>query len=185
MPFILVQSLWFFKRIYKAFEHYQEQEARLSSTLQENISAIRIVRAFARQDFEKEKFEKENWTKFKRGRKMLTLHSLYWPTSDILCVLQMLLIFFLGARMAISGEISMGTYMAVSGMIIWIIWPMRNLGRIVQAGTHEMLLEEKGFYRQDRAQDPGPAAGPLVLDAGLYPAHRFGLSPGFLFHLCE
>ncbi len=70
---------------------------------------------------------------------MLTLHSLYWPTSDILCVLQMLLIFFLGARMAISGEISMGTYMAVSGMIIWIIWSMRNLGRIVAQASSALV----------------------------------------------
>jgi ATP-binding cassette subfamily B protein len=59
------------------------------------------------------------------------MHSLYWPFSDILCGFQMLFGFFIGAVMAINGEITVGTYMAYAGMVIWLIWPMRNLGRLV------------------------------------------------------
>jgi ATP-binding cassette subfamily B protein len=145
------------------YEQYQEQEARLSSMLQENISAIRIVRAFARHKFEISKFEKENWQKYQRGRQFLMLHSFYWPTSDILCTIQMLLIFFLGAGMAISGEISLGTYLAVSSMVIWIIWPMRNLGRVViQASSalvsyrrvSRILGEEPEDFRINREVRP-------------------------------
>ncbi|MBA7683710.1 putative multidrug export ATP-binding/permease protein [subsurface metagenome] len=97
------------------------------------------MRAFARHAFETEKFEKENWEKFQRGRKLLILHSFYWPISDILCTTQMLLIFFLGAIMTIAGDISLGTYMAVVGMVIWIIWPMRNLGRIVVQASSALV----------------------------------------------
>lgn len=131
MPFVLALSFWFFRRISKAYEKYQEQEARLSADLQENLSGVRVVRAFARQAFEREKFERENWEKYQRGRRLLVMHSLYWPASDVLCTLQMLLIYFLGARMAIAGTITVGTYLAVAGMTIWIIWPMRNLGRVI------------------------------------------------------
>ena len=131
MPVVLALSFWFFKRVSKAYEHYQEQEAKLSATLQENLSGVRVVRAFARQAFEREKFEGDNWEKYQRGRRLLIMHSLYWPISDIICVAQMLLIYYLGARAAIDGTISVGTYIAVAGMVIWIIWPMRNLGRII------------------------------------------------------
>ena len=165
MPLILIQAVWFFKRISVVYEQYQEQEARLSSMLQENISAIRIVRAFARHKFEIRKFEKENWQKFQRGRQFLMLHSFYWPTSDILCTIQMLFIFFLGAGMAISGEISLGTYVAISSMVIWIIWPMRNLGRVViQASAalvsyrrvSRILSEEPEEFGINREVEPQP-----------------------------
>ncbi|MQY76683.1 MAG: ATP-binding cassette domain-containing protein [Spirochaeta sp.] len=168
MPLILIQAGWFFKRISVVYEQYQEQEARLSTMLQENISAIRIVRAFARHKFEIRKFEKENWRKFQRGRQYLLLNSFYWPTSDILCTIQMLLIFFLGAGMAISGEISLGTYLAISSMVIWIIWPMRNLGRVViQASSalvsyrrvSRIISAEREDFGIDRQVQPQPIKG--------------------------
>ena len=64
------------------------------------------------------------------------MHSLFWPISDIVCGAQMITGFFLGATFAINGQISVGSYLAYAGMLIWIIWPMRNLGRlIVQLST--------------------------------------------------
>jgi ATP-binding cassette subfamily B protein len=136
IPFILVTSVFFFKRVTKAYEAYQEQEAVLSTTLQENLSGVRVVKAFARQDYERGKFEKDNWEKFQRGRRLLLMHSLFWPISDIICGFQMLAGFFLGAMMAINGTITVGTYIAYAGLVVWLIWPMRNLGRlIVQTST--------------------------------------------------
>ncbi len=131
IPFILFQSYWFFKKISKAYEGYQAQEAKVSSLLKENISSIRIVKAFARHDFEMDKFEKVNYEKFKRGKKLMLLHSFFWPLSDILCTVQLLFIYYLGAVMTISGQISVGTYIAAAGMVIWIIWPIRNLGEVI------------------------------------------------------
>ncbi|MCU0500411.1 MAG: ABC transporter ATP-binding protein/permease [Anaerolineae bacterium] len=136
VPVIVVMSLFFFKRVSKAYEKYQEQEATLSTVLQENLTGVRVVKAFARQQYEREKFEKENWAKFLRGKRLLTMHALFWPTSDILCGLQMLLGFTVGALMAINGTITVGTYLAYSGLLVWLIFPMRNLGRlIVQTST--------------------------------------------------
>lgn len=136
IPFIVVMSIFFFKRVSKAYEKYQEQEATLSTVLQENLTGVRVVKAFARQEYERRKFEKENWAKFLRGKRLLTMHALFWPTSDVLCGLQMLLGFMVGALMAINGTITVGAYMAYAGLIIWLIFPMRNLGRlIVQTST--------------------------------------------------
>jgi len=136
VPIIIITSIWFFKRVTKAYEAYQEQEAILSTTLQENLAGVRVVKAFARQDYEKNKFNIENWEKYIRGRKLLTMHSLFWPISDIACSFQLLVGYFVAATMAINGEITVGTYMAYAGLVGWLIWPMRNLGRlIVQTST--------------------------------------------------
>jgi ATP-binding cassette, subfamily B, bacterial len=131
IPILLGMSVFFFKRVSKAYEKYQEQEAKLSTTVQENLSGVRVVKAFARQEYERNKFEGVNWEKFQRGRRFTMLQSLFWPTSDTLCGLQTLGGLFLGATLAINGTITVGTYLAYAGMIGWIIYPMRNLGRII------------------------------------------------------
>ena len=152
IPFILLVSLWFFKRVTERYEKYQEQEALLSTTLQENLTGVRVVKAFARQEFEKGKFEKDNWEKFIRGKALLLMNSLFWPLSDIVLGFQMLGGFVYAAYMAINGEISVGTYLAYVGLVVWLIWPIRNLGRlIVQTSTgmvsYERLLE---IIKQER-----------------------------------
>jgi len=131
VPITIAMSFYFFRKISDAYEAYQEQEATLSTRLQENLSGVRVVKAFARQDFERSKFDVENWEKFTRGRRVLRLHSVYWPISDILSSFQLLFGLTVGALMVMDGMITIGTYVAYAGMIIWIIWPIRNLGRLV------------------------------------------------------
>ena len=136
IPLVVLTSFLFFRQVSKAYEAYQEQDAVLSTTLQENLTGVRVVKAFARQEYERAKFEGDNWEKFLRGRRLLTMHSLFWPISDILCGFQMLGGFTAGALMAINGTITVGEYLAYAGLVIWLIWPMRNLGRlIVQMST--------------------------------------------------
>ncbi|CAG0984330.1 Putative multidrug export ATP-binding/permease protein [Anaerolineales bacterium] len=131
IPVILLVSIWFFKKVTKAYEDYQAQEAILSTTLQENLTGVRVVKAFARQDYEKKKFEKDNWGKYLKGKILLFMHSMFWPLSDIVLGFQMLFGFIYGAFMAVDGEISLGTYIAYAGLVVWLIWPIRNLGRII------------------------------------------------------
>ena len=164
IPVIVGVSVFFFKKVSNAYEEYQEQEATLSSRLQENLTGIRVVKAFARQGYESYKFDQENWQKFKLGKKLLSIHSLFWPVSDTICGAQMLTSFFVGAIMAYNGEISIGTYVATASLVSWIIWPMRNLGRlIVQMSTGlvsynrvaELLKQdreplEQGEYKPER-----------------------------------
>jgi ATP-binding cassette subfamily B protein len=136
MPVIVGISIIFFRIVTKAYEAYQEQEAKLSTTLQENLTGVRVVKAFARQEYEKNKFEKDNLEKFVRGKKLLRMHTLFWPLSDIICSLQMIGGYSVAALMAIRGDITPGSYLMYVGLLGWLIWPMRNLGRlIVQASS--------------------------------------------------
>ncbi|HSM55064.1 MAG TPA: ABC transporter ATP-binding protein [Candidatus Sulfomarinibacteraceae bacterium] len=173
VPLIVLISYYFFRRVSRAYEAFQEQEARLSTTLQENLSAVRVVKAFARQEFERDKFEVENREKFMRGRRLVLMHSMFWPVSDILCGIQMLSGFAIGALMAINGTISVGTYLAYAGLVIWIIWPIRNLGRlVVQASTGLVSFDRVvQVIRQDREpllaatyRPEGDVDGEIVFD---------------------
>jgi len=130
-PLILFVSIWFFKRISKKYESYQEQEAALSTTLQENLTGVRVVKAFARQDYERTKFERDNLEKYQRGKDLIKMQAIFWPLSDVACGIQMLGGFIYAAILAIHGEISVGTYPAYVGLVVWLIWPMRNLGRLI------------------------------------------------------
>jgi ATP-binding cassette subfamily B protein len=131
IPFVFLISIYFFKKISIIYEEYQNQEAQLSTTLQENLSGVRVVKAFSNQNYEREKFEKDNWNKFLKGKQLLLLYSFFWPLTDTLCGFQMLAGFLIGAIMTINGTISIGTYLAYAGLVIWLIWPMRNLGRLI------------------------------------------------------
>lgn len=173
VPILVIVSTFFFGKVSKRYEAYQQQDAKLSTTLQENLSGMRVVKAFARQDFERNKFEIDNLEKFQRGKRLLLMHSLYWPSSDILAGAQILGGFLLGALMAIRGEISVGTYVAYAGMVVWIIWPMRNLGRlIVQMSTGlvsygrvaEIVQKEKEPLSLGNYHPQHPARGEIVFD---------------------
>lgn len=152
VPLVVLTSIWFFRKISAAYQAFQEQDAVLSTTLQENLTGVRVVKAFARQKYEREKFEKDNIEKYRRGKRLSVMHSLFWPMSDILCGFQMLGGFFAGALMAIDGAISVGTYLAYQGLVIWLIWPMRNLGRlIVQMSTGMVSFERvRTIIREER-----------------------------------
>ncbi len=197
VPLIMITSIFFFKRISKAYEELQDQEAELSTTLQENLTGMRVVRAFARQAYEREKFDRDNWERYQRGRRLLILHSLFWPSSDILCGAQMLGAFLAGALMAIDGTITVGTYVAAARLIVWLIWPMRNLGRlIVQMSTGmvsynrvmELIREEREPLGEGTHRPEGDVRGEIAFrdvrfeyddgDGTVLEGISFGCEPG-------
>jgi len=173
MPFVVALSYFFFGKVTKAYEKYQEQEATLSNTLQENLSGVRVVKAFARQEHEIDKFEDENAEKYRLGKRLLIMHSLYWPFSDILCSGQTLLVMAMGAFMAMRGEITLGTYLAIVGMVVWIVWPLRNLGRlIVQVSTGLVSYRRVADIIEEERED---------VDSGRSELVEHGLRGGIVF----
>jgi ATP-binding cassette, subfamily B, bacterial len=153
-PLIVVASAFFFKRVSKAYEAYQEQEATLSTTLQENLAGVRVVKAFARQQYEMTKFEKDNLEKYKRGKRLLIMNSLFWPISDTLCGFQILVGYYVAATMVINGTITVGSFLAYVGLITWIIFPMRNLGRLIVQMSTGMVSYERVMKMIKEVREP-------------------------------
>lgn len=152
VPFVALASFFFFRAISKRYKAFQEQDAVLSTTLQENLSGVRVVKAFARQDYERAKFETENYERFRLGVRLMRMHAIYWPLTDIMTGAQMLAGYVVGALMVIDGTITLGTYLAYVGMIIWIIEPMRGLGRIIVQASTGMVSYQRvaDIIREDR-----------------------------------
>ncbi len=173
IPIVLGTSVLFFRKISALYEAFQEQEAKLSTTLQENLTGIRVVRAFARQQFEVDKFEADNWERFARGRRLLLMHAYFWPSTDILVGIQLLIGYTIGARMAIAGTITVGTFLAYLGLLAWIIWPMRYLGRlIVDLSTGivsfqrvaAIIEQQREPIESGRHEPDGPLRGEIVFE---------------------
>ncbi|HSR20739.1 MAG TPA: ABC transporter ATP-binding protein [Anaerolineales bacterium] len=173
IPVILAVSLWFFGKVTKRYEEYQAQEAILSTTLQENLTGVRVVKAFARQEYEKAKFEQDNWAKFLKGRLLLLMHSLFWPLSDIALGFQMLFGFVYAANMVIGGELTIGNYLTYVGLVVWLIWPIRNLGRMIVETSTGMVSFRRLLDIARQAREPltdgkieptAPLRGDVVFD---------------------
>ncbi|MCD4654281.1 ABC transporter ATP-binding protein/permease [bacterium] len=131
LPFIFLFSLLIFSKIRKRFEELDETEAHLSSIVQEYLTGVRVVKAFAREEFESQRFNKANSELVNQDIKMSNLHSMFWPTSDFLCMLQVVIVLYIGGMKALSGDISIGTFVAFNSYVMFLIWPIRHIGRLL------------------------------------------------------
>jgi ATP-binding cassette subfamily B protein len=152
IPPMLFLSAFFGKRIEKTYEHYQKQDEVVNTALQENFSGVRIVKAFARQDYEIDRFRKENKEMYERGKKNLLQHAMFWPSADIMAWTQLLISYGIGATLAIQGTITPGTYLAYAGILMNVVWPMRMVGRLLVEAQKGLVSYSRlaGVFKEDR-----------------------------------
>lgn len=131
IPVIFLFSFLFVGKIQRQFESYDEAEAELSSKLQEYLTGIQVVKAFAREEYEHGAVQKINRKVLEEDLKLTKLHSVFWPTSDLLCMLQVFIILVVGGLRAVAGDISIGTFVAFNTYILYLIWPVRHVGRLL------------------------------------------------------
>ncbi|AOT73008.1 ABC transporter ATP-binding protein [Geosporobacter ferrireducens] len=131
VPIIFVSALIFFMKVQKAFQLSDEAEGRLSTVLQENLTGIRVVRAFGRQAFEAEKFEKSNTEYRDLTYNLIRLLAWYWSLSDLLTMLQIGAVVVTGAYWASIGRITLGTLVVFTTYETMLLWPIRQMGRIL------------------------------------------------------
>ena len=131
VPVVIGYSLLFYAKIGNAFEKADTEEGRLSAIVQENLTGIRVVRAFGREKYERERFEKQNayYTGF--WIRLMRILSLNWVTGDVMTGLQYLLVNIMGAVFCISGRITAGQFIAFVSYNSLLIWPVRSLGRVI------------------------------------------------------
>lgn len=145
-PLIIFYSLRFHKKIGEGFLACDENEGKLSALVQENLTGVRVVRAFGRERYERDRFDAQNehytnlWIKM--GRNM----SRFWSISDILSGTQILLVVTLGAVFAVRGTLTAGDYIAFVSYNSMMIWPIRQLGRMLselsKAGVSLTRIQE-------------------------------------------
>lgn len=132
MPFIIGYSALFHGKIGKRFEVCDENEGILSAIAQENLTGVRVVRAFGRERYEREKFTKQN--EYYTGL-WVNLHrtfSIFWSTSDLISGIWVMCIVVVGAVMCVKGDgMTAGKYIAFISYNAMLMWPIRQLGRMI------------------------------------------------------
>ncbi len=131
IPLIFFLTIRFFLSMMKIFLDADEAEGEMSSTLQENLTGVRVVKAFAAQPLEIDKFTEKN--SFHRDKVMLILKLMagFWSSSDFLCMIQFAAVITAGAWGALNGIITIGTMIAFSTYAGMLIWPVRGLGQMM------------------------------------------------------
>ena len=164
IPIAVFISTRFWSHLARIYDSFQDQEAHLSSLLQENLYGVRVVRAFAREPYEIRRFDVANSQLYRRGKRLVQFHNIYWPTMDIVLSLQMVVSIWLGARMAVAGQISPGTFLAFTGLLGMMIGPVRHLGRIFALTAQALVSFERIMEIVEPQREP--------LDEGDYvPGH--------------
>jgi len=168
MPPLVVFTLIFFIRIRTTFRAADESEGRMTSMIQENLSGIRVVRAFARQEHERRRFAAPNAEYRDRWYRVIHVMSWYWPLSDMLCVSQRGIVLIGGAWFVTRGQMSIGTLFAFIATVGLFIWPVQHLGRsLAELGKATVSLRRLWEVLSAAAEaDRAGAAPPASAAAG-------------------
>ena len=153
IPLVAAYSGIFYSRIAKRFRLADEAEGELSSTVQENLTGVRVVRAFGRERYEIERFDKRNnrfaglWIRLGR------LLSAYWGIGDLITGLQILTVIVVGVTEAVNGKITLGEFLAFVSYNSTLIWPVRGLGRILSEMSKAGVSIERVAYILDAEEE--------------------------------
>jgi ATP-binding cassette subfamily B protein len=170
IPVIVTFSTVFFVRVRAAFLLADEAEGALTATVTENLAGIRVVRAFARQDHEEERFGERNATHRQLDYRLYRLMAVFWSLSDLLTFGQQLLVIGTGVWLMSRGELGIGAFFYFLTAVNTFVYPLRQLGRIladlgkatVSLGRIEEILAAPA--EPDGGEDLPDAVGALVLE---------------------
>ena len=163
MPIMTVILRLVGSRVRRRYRRVQEQFAAISTCLQENLSGMRVVKAFARRRGEIDHFTQLNDEYVERNRRLIYLYSTFFPFTFLISGLSMVLILWLGGIRVVEGTLTLGAFVAFNAYLIRMSRPMMMMGRIVdeyQRAMASMLRIESVLKEQpqpDQYQDDGLA----------------------------
>ncbi len=149
MPFIVLYSLHFHNKIGEGFKACDEAEGRLSAMAQENLTGVRVVRAFGREKYERDRFENHNNEYTNLWIRMGGVMSRFWSTSDVLSGMQIMLVVVFGVVFCLNDKMQPGEYMAFLAYNGQLVWPIRMLGRMISEMSKAGVAVDRIGYIMD------------------------------------
>lgn len=131
VPITVCYSVYFRSRIRDNFTKCDENEGVLSTIAQENLTGVRVVRAFGRERYEKDRFEKQNQIYTNAWMRLCKFLALFWGACDLFSGLQLMLMVILGAVFSVNGEMTAGEFIAFISYNAMLTHPVRALGRMI------------------------------------------------------
>ena len=146
----------FHGQIGKGFLECDENEGILSTMAQETLSGVRVVRAFGRERFEKDRFEAQNDYYTGKWAKLAGVMSFYWSSQDILSGVEVMLVVIFGAVFCIRGSMTAGEYIAFISYNSMLVWPIRMLGRMISEMSKAGVSVDRINYIMSSEEEKGP-----------------------------
>ncbi len=157
-PLVVAFGAVFFRRVRTRFQACDEAEAELTAVLEENLSGVRVVRAFGREALEEERFGARAASYRDRWDELLRTLGGYYAVSDVLCLGQFALVLWFGSRGLAAGELAVGAFAAFTTYAWMLVFPLRQTGRVLgELGKALVSLERIEAVLQEQAEDTGPA----------------------------
>lgn len=172
IPGIFLFSLVFFRKVKATFLDTDEAEGRMTATIQENLTGIRVVRAFARQDHEQTRFGERNGAHRDLHYKLYKLLAGFWSASDMLCFLQKAIVVGAGIYWLAQGTLLVGAFFYFLTAVGMFMWPVRHMGRIltdlgkavVALGRLEEVLEQAQESADEEPAEVTPLRGDIAFE---------------------
>ena len=143
VPLIVGYSVFFLFRVRDQFQKCDENEGMLSAIAQENLTGVRVVRAFGQEAAEERKFRAQNEVYTDLWMKLCGYLAWFWAFGDLSSGLQLLTVVLYGAWLCVGGQLTVGGYIAFISYTNMLIWPIRALGRMIS----EMSKSEVSLNR--------------------------------------
>lgn len=158
-PIVVLYALIFHNKVAASFQKIDEEEGRLSAIAQENLTGVRVVRAFGRESYEKNRFETKNEGYTKLWIDMMRLLSLFWGTTDMICGVQAITVMSFGTYLAVQGQITAGQFVTFMSYNAFLIFPIRQLGRVISEMSKAGISMDRLLYiMNSEAEQDDPEA---------------------------
>ncbi len=164
LPVLFLSSFVYFRKVRKQFTLSDEAEGKISSTLQENLTGVRVVRAFGQQGSEIEKFTRCNAEYRDVTFKLIKMLGFYWGLTDILAYGQICITLVAGVILSVTDGFTLGQVMVFTAYAGMLTWPVRQMGRILaDLGKATVSLERIDEILSHPAEtEPGKALKPVI-----------------------
>ncbi len=192
MPIMGFMAIRLERRLDKVYDDISEQNAVLNTVVQENLSGVRTVKSFAREDYELEKFRKNNAKYSELNVKQATIMAKFEPNMGFIPKIMQLAVLLIGGYAVIKDRITLGTLTAFIQYSNNIVWPMNNMGWLTNAiaaafasnkKINKILAEKPEIYDAPEAVTPDKVEGDLCFDDVSFSINGSRILDGISFKL--
>lgn len=145
VPILIITTMRFGNTVRPQFKVIQEQMGVLSSTMQESLTGIRLVKSFAREPYELQKFDEDNEGWFEHRYKLIQIWANNWPFFSFLLSISIFLLLWFGGPRALAGEITVGSLFAMISYVLLLNGPVQRLGFLVNLAASASSSAARAF----------------------------------------
>ncbi len=182
MPFLVFFTIRFGLKVEPMFKAIQEQMGQLSTVMQESLTGIRVVKAFAREPFEKSKFSENNTEWFNRRFRVIRVWANNWPLFTFLIATSVMILLWFGGPRALDQQITVGSLFAMISYVLLLSRPAQRLGFLVNLASTAVASSRRVFEIIDTddalADAPNAISLPHVTGHVAFEHVSFGYADG-------